>query len=155
HARRGRAGSRRLPQGLLRQARPQVPNLRTMACLGRTHPEHPHRALTSEGAAMISLLSFINARRASSLAKASVAAAALVLAVASAANAQQSFKSADEAAEALVNAAKAGNRKALLTVLGSKGEDIVSSGDAVADDATRKEFLAAYDAKHQVAMEGD
>src|SRR5262245_42297342 len=83
------------------------------------------------------------------------AVAVLLLAMASAANAQQSFKSADEAAEALVTAAKAGDRKALLTVLGSNGQDIVSSGDPVADGATRKDFLAAYDAKHQVVMDGD
>jgi hypothetical protein len=31
----------------------------------------------------------------------------------------------------------------------------VSSGDEVADAATRQKFVAAYDAKHQIAMEGD
>ena len=31
---------------------------------------------------------------------------------------------------------------------------IASSGDAVADAATRKRFIEAYDAKHQVAMDG-
>ena len=45
--------------------------------------------------------------------------------------------------------------KALVTVLGPDGEDIVSSGDEVADAETRQKFVAAYDAKHQIAMEGD
>ena len=45
--------------------------------------------------------------------------------------------------------------KALDTVLGPDGDDIVSSGDEVADAATRQKFVAAYDAKHQIAMEGD
>ena len=40
-------------------------------------------------------------------------------------------------------------------MLGRDGSDIVSSGDDVADAATRQQFLAAYDAKHQVTMEGD
>jgi hypothetical protein len=45
--------------------------------------------------------------------------------------------------------------KALVTVLGPDGEDIVSSGDEVADAATREKFVAAYDARHRIAMEGD
>src|SRR5215475_9726005 len=81
--------------------------------------------------------------------------ALLAFAMAPVANAQQSFKTAQEAIDALVSAAKTGDRKAVLTVLGRDGADIVSSGDAIADASTRQQFLAAYDAKHQVAMEGD
>ena len=43
----------------------------------------------------------------------------------------------------------------VVTVLGPDGEDIVSSGDEVADAATREKFVTAYDAKHQITMEGD
>src|SRR5215475_11409407 len=86
---------------------------------------------------------------------AAAAVAVLLLAMAPAANAQQSFKSAEEAADAIVAAARSGDRKAMVTVLGRDGEDIVSSGDAVADAGTRQDFLAAYDVKHQVTMEGD
>jgi hypothetical protein len=71
------------------------------------------------------------------------------------ANAQQAFKTPDEAASALAGAAKAGDPKAIVTVLGPDGADIASSGDAVADAATREKFVAAYDAKHQITMEGD
>ena len=71
------------------------------------------------------------------------------------ANAQQAFKTPDEAASALAGAAKTGDPKAIVTVLGPDGADIVSSGDPVADAATREKFVAAYDAKHQITMEGD
>jgi hypothetical protein len=79
---------------------------------------------------------------------------ATVLAMASVANAQQSFKTAEEAASALVSAAKAGDRKAMLTVLGPEGADIVSAGDSVADASARNRVIESYDAKHQLVMEG-
>jgi hypothetical protein len=85
----------------------------------------------------------------------SMAIAALLCTTASIVSAQQDFKTVDEAASALAGAAKAGDRKAIVTVLGPDGQDIVSSGDEVADAATRQKFVAAYDAKHQIAMEGD
>jgi hypothetical protein len=81
--------------------------------------------------------------------------AALLCVVTSVASAQQAFKTPDEAASALASAAKAGDMKALNTVLGPDGEDIVSSGDEVADAQTRQKFVAAYDAKHQIKMDGD
>jgi len=81
--------------------------------------------------------------------------AVLLCTAASVVNAQQSFKTPDEAASALVSAAKTGDRKAIVSVLGLDGNDIVSSGDEVADAATRQKFVAAYDAKHEITMEGD
>ena len=81
--------------------------------------------------------------------------AALLCAATSVAMALQTFKTPEEAATALVNAAKSGDSKSIVTVLGPDGEDIVSSGDEVADAATRAKFIAAYDAKHTIAMEGD
>jgi hypothetical protein len=80
---------------------------------------------------------------------------ALLCTAVSVASAQQAFKTPDEAASALVGAAKAGDMKTFVTVLGPDGEDIVSSGDAVADAATRQKFVAAYDAKHEITMESD
>jgi hypothetical protein len=85
--------------------------------------------------------------------QASLIAAVLALAVA-VANAQRSFKTAEEAVDALVSAAKADDRSAVLTVLGRDGADIVSSGDAVADASARNRVIEAYDAKHQLVMEG-
>ena len=89
------------------------------------------------------------------LARLAAAAAFLLCASASGASAQQSFKTPDEAVSALVAAAKASDRKALLTVLVPAGEDIVSSGDEVADEGVRKEFVAAYDEKHEIQPTGD
>jgi len=104
----------------------------------------------------MSTLSITRSHRALSLARlASLTAAMLVVAMASVASAQQSFKTAEEAADALATAARSGDRKGLLTVLGRGGADIVSSGDPVDDAATRERFVAAYEAKHQIAMEGD
>ncbi len=52
-------------------------------------------------------------------------------------------------------AARIGDEKALLVVFGRGGEDIISSGDKVADDALYARFIAFYDAKHQITMQGD
>ena len=81
------------------------------------------------------------------------AVAALCLAM-SQATAQQSFKSPGEAAAALAAAAKSGAKADMLKVLGAEGEDIVSSGDDVADAETRNKFTSAYDAKHSLKVDG-
>src|SRR6516225_11485355 len=85
----------------------------------------------------------------------SLTVATFLCTAASVASVQQAFKTPDEATRALVSAAKAGDMKAIATVLGPEGDDIISSGDEVADAATRQKFVAAYDAKHQITMEGD
>jgi len=82
-------------------------------------------------------------------------AGALVCAICSPASAQQSFDTPQAAAEALVNAARAGNSNGILNILGYRGADIVLSGDAVADANTRERFVGAYDTKHDVSMAGD
>jgi hypothetical protein len=70
------------------------------------------------------------------------------------ARAQQTFASPDEAVSALVSAVKSGSRQDMLKVLGADGEDIVSSGDDVADTDARNKFTSAYDAKHSVKVDG-
>jgi hypothetical protein len=82
-----------------------------------------------------------------------VAGLAVLLWLTPAAMAQQSFKNPDDAATALAAAIKSGKQD-ILKVLGPGGEDIVSSGDDVADKAARDKFVAAYDAKHSVKVEG-
>jgi hypothetical protein len=81
--------------------------------------------------------------------------AAFFFAMAPAALAQQNYKTANAAIDALVTAAKSGDQKAALVVLGPGGDDILSSGDKAADDAVRARFVASYDAKHEIKMEGD
>src|ERR1017187_7757343 len=81
--------------------------------------------------------------------------AIVIFASASVASAQQSFKTPEDAVGALVSATKDAGPNGVVAVLGRDGVDIVSSGDKVADEASRQIFLAAYDAKHQVTMQGD
>ena len=82
-------------------------------------------------------------------------AAIVILASVSVASAQQAFKSPEDAAGTLVSAAKDVWPKGVVAVLGQESAEIVSSGDKVADEAIRQKFIAAYDAKHQVTMDGD
>jgi hypothetical protein len=82
------------------------------------------------------------------------AAAMAVVAWASIACAQENYKTPEAAVEALVATAKNGDMKAALAVLGRDGEDIISSGDKVSDDAVRQSFVTSYDAKHQITMKG-
>jgi hypothetical protein len=69
--------------------------------------------------------------------------------------AQEQFSTPEAAVEALISAARSGDERAILKVLGPEGEPIVSSGDPVADSNIRQDFVSAYDAKHVIEMEGD
>lgn len=82
-------------------------------------------------------------------------AAVIGIALTTDASAQKSFKSAQEAADSLVAAARANDQKAIVAVLGPGGADIASSGDPVADEQGRKTFVTAYDAKHSLTTQGD
>ena len=53
------------------------------------------------------------------------------------ASAQETFTTPEAAVDALVGAAKSGDKKAILAVLGPDGQAVVSSGDPVADTNTR------------------
>lgn len=68
--------------------------------------------------------------------------------------AQQSYPTPEDAASALAAAAKSGPRD-ILKVLGSAAEDIVSSGDEVADVDIRARFVSMYDARHSTKAEGN
>jgi hypothetical protein len=71
------------------------------------------------------------------------------------ARAQQAYPSPEDAAAALAAAVKAGEKKAMMKVLGKDAEDIIASGDDVADTETRKRFRSAYEAKHSIKAEGN
>ena len=66
---------------------------------------------------------------------------AAMLLTASVATAQQTYKTPQAAVDALIAAAKADDEKAALAVFGKDGEDIISSGDKVSDEAIRKRFV--------------
>jgi hypothetical protein len=63
---------------------------------------------------------------------------------------QKTFDSLDDAVNALVGALRAGDRKALLAILGPKGGPVISSGDNVADRAAYQRFVTAYDRAHKL-----
>src|SRR5436305_971043 len=58
------------------------------------------------------------------------------------------------ASGAVAAAAKSGP-KDILKVLGKAADDIVSSGDEVADAEARRNFTSMYDTKHTVKTEGN
>jgi hypothetical protein len=68
--------------------------------------------------------------------------------------AQQAYPSPDDAAAALAAAVKTGTKAAILKVLGKDAEDVIESGDDVADNETRQRFVAGYDARHSIKTEG-
>jgi hypothetical protein len=72
----------------------------------------------------------------------------------SASRAQQSYSSPEDAAAALAAAVKSGASD-ILKVLGKAADDIVSSGDEVADADIRQRFTSMYDAKHSIKAEGN
>jgi hypothetical protein len=76
--------------------------------------------------------------------------ATLIATLSGPAFAQQTFQSPEQAAESLAAALRAGDQKAVITLLGPGSEDVISSGDSVDDDNVRKAFLLAYDLKHSV-----
>ncbi len=67
---------------------------------------------------------------------------------------QRDFASAEDAATALADAVRAGDKKALLAILGPTADRLITSGDPVQDKKAGSDFLAAYDAKHAVAPSG-
>lgn len=79
--------------------------------------------------------------------------AMLILALSSFAQAQQRFKTPEEAVEALVKAARSGDSKSVVSILGPGSQELVSSGDPVEDANVRQEYLAAYDAGHRIVTE--
>jgi DUF2950 family protein len=97
----------------------------------------------------------INARHVRLLSKITLLAGAamLVFALSSLAQAQQRFSTPEAAVDALAKAARSGDGKTIVTILGPGSEDLVSSGDPVADANRRQEYLAAYDAGHRIVTE--
>jgi hypothetical protein len=67
---------------------------------------------------------------------------------------QPSFNSPEEAVTAFVNALQGGDRAELGKLLGPGVDDLLSSGDAVADKADRDSFLTAYATKHSIDADG-
>jgi len=65
------------------------------------------------------------------------------------------FPSAQDAVDALVAALRAGDQQKLGAVLGPGHQAAIDSGDPIADKASRERFVAWYDQKHSLQMDGD
>jgi hypothetical protein len=65
------------------------------------------------------------------------------------ASAQRTFASPAEAGDALVAAARADDRTAVLAMFGPEARDVLFTGDAVTDTRALKNFAAAYDRMHR------
>lgn len=68
---------------------------------------------------------------------------------------QRAFASPQEAMQALVGALQAAEKQSLTAILGPDSEEILSSGDPVADKADRQRFLNAYDERVSLVPQGD
>ena len=60
----------------------------------------------------------------------------------------------EEVYKAFIDAMRAGDRAAMLRMLGPEGADIVSSGDSVSDTSTWRRFVEKYDQAHKVEAGG-
>ena len=68
---------------------------------------------------------------------------------------QKTFSSAEEASNALATAAQSNDEKAMLSILGPKGKEIVSSGDDEEDAQNRANFAQKYQEMHRLVKEPD
>jgi hypothetical protein len=81
--------------------------------------------------------------------------AAAFLTIANGAVAQERYTTPDAAVTALIEAVRVGAPALLMRVLGPGSDEIVSSGDSVADAFARKRLLDAYNIRHQIKREGE
>jgi len=67
----------------------------------------------------------------------------------------ESFASPEDAVTALVEAGRQSDVASLEELFGPGSEDIIASGDPVADENARADFVAMYDEKHALVPDGD
>jgi len=65
---------------------------------------------------------------------------------------QRTFSSAKHAADALYEAAKANDQGLIQVILGPDANDVISSGDPVADENARASFVKKYSQKHTLVV---
>ena len=68
---------------------------------------------------------------------------------------QKSFATPEEAARQLTAAARSGDSKALVDILGADARAIITSGDPVDDRNSRERFAKAYDEANKLERSGD
>src|SRR5262245_48257915 len=80
--------------------------------------------------------------------------ATALLTIANGAVAQQRYNTPDAAVTALIEAVRVGTPALLIRVLGPGSDEVVSSGDPVADAFARKRLLDSYNIKHRIVRAG-
>jgi hypothetical protein len=65
------------------------------------------------------------------------------------------FTTPDKAVAAFIAAARANDAASLLRILGPTAQEVIDSGDAVADHEMRERFVARYDSAHKIEREDD
>src|SRR5262245_49014044 len=83
-----------------------------------------------------------------------VAVATAFLTIANGAVAQQRYNTPEAAVTALIEAVRVGTPALLMRVLGPGSDEVVSSGDPVADAFARKRLLDSYNIRHRIVLEG-
>jgi hypothetical protein len=78
-----------------------------------------------------------------------------LLAAAPAADTAKQFASPQAAIDALVAAVRSADVAQFRALFGPAGLQVVSAGDPVANQTQRQKFIAAYDAKHAIDVNGD
>ncbi len=68
---------------------------------------------------------------------------------------QKTFASADEASQALFDAVKANDQKAMLAILGPDANKLITSGDDIEDENSRTNFVTKYQEMHRTMLEPD
>ena len=68
---------------------------------------------------------------------------------------QEKFATGDEAVDAFIKALREDNKKELLAIFGADANELISSGDDVADRQGREMFISSYDEQHKLDVEGD
>jgi hypothetical protein len=79
-----------------------------------------------------------------------VLASAMPVLAASAKNTKNSYATVEEAVKSLVQAVRSNDTKELLAILGPGSQEIISSGDPVADKSGRERFVNLYDEKNVI-----
>ena len=65
---------------------------------------------------------------------------------------QQTYATPEDAVKALIDAVRAGDRKALLDVVGAKAQNWLITSDEIADREESRLFLVGYDKKNAIVL---
>jgi len=68
---------------------------------------------------------------------------------------QKAFPTGEEAVNAFIKALREENKQELLVILGADANDLISSGDEVADRQKHEMFVKAYDEQHKLDVDGN